>query len=573
MLQQRGIMALIGAMAGGSLYLLGTLIDANWLVGRPALALVVVAVVFFGGLLITTGPLSLLRAAASALGLACMVAALFTLATFRYGASDGVIGSLLPMLSVGVLVWLPWPFLIAAAGSGWRDYPSLFSEAWGIVVRTSMAVIFTAIVWGVIYLSKALLALVGVGVIGLLLDQAYVPWLVTGTVLGLAMAVVNELADVLSPGLVLRLFRLLVPVVLAVMVIFLIALPLRGFATIFGEVSSAMVLLAMAGTAVVLVTSALDQEDVLAVHTPLMVQSARAMAAIVIVPGGLAALALRLRVMDHGWTPDRLLAATVVLLGVKYGTLYLLAVLRGAGWMERIRQANIWMAFAMMALAVLWLTVLNPEAISARSQMARILDGRTKGTDIDVYAFRDGSLAGNAALAQLQEMAKTDPALAAQLAGSDGQPVPEPDPAAALKALAASLPLQPDTDAAKALRGRILAAVPASDLQGWQADCDARLAQGGPACVLVVADFLPDVAGDEAMLIARSPDGYLVMEGFAFAGDTLQRHPVTSYSGTLPSFEDGAALIDRLQKTPAPISPVPLNQVTVPGLPALAFGP
>ena len=571
--QHRAIMALIGALAAGSLYLLARLIGTHWLVGRPALALILATGVFFGGVLISAGPLVLRRAALGALGVAIIVAGLFTLASFRFTAADGVIGSLLPMLAVAVLVWLPWPFLVAAAGVGWRDYPSLFSAAWGIVVRTSIAVIFTAIVWAVIYLSKALLELVGVDAIGWLLDQAAVPWLVTGTVLGLAMAVLNELVDVVSPGLILRLLRLLLPVVLGVMVIFLIALPLRGFATIFGAVSSAMVLLAMAGAGVVLVTSSLDQADAVAADTALMVQSARAMAGLVIVPSGLAAWAIGLRVTDHGWTPNRLLAASVVGLALAYGGLYLVAVLRGAGWMARIRLANIWLAVAAMMLAALWLTVLNPEAISARSQMARIADGRTKVADIDLWGFRGGSLAGQAALAALQVMAKTDGALAARLAGDAGQAPPDPDSATVQKALAAALPVQPDTAESQALRGRILAAVPMRDLQGWQADCDAHLDQGDPGCVLVVADFLPDLAGQEAMLITRAKDGYLRFEGFGFAGATLRRFAVTSISGAMPGFGDGPGLIGALQHAPAALAPLTLNQLAVPGLPALVFGP
>ena len=399
------------------------------------------------------------------------------------------------------------------------------------------------------------------------------PWLVTGTVLGLAMAVLNELVDVVSPGLILRLLRLLLPVVLGVMVIFLIALPLRGFATIFGAVSSAMVLLAMAGAGVVLVTSTLDQADAVAADTALMVQSARAMAGLVIVPAGLAAWAMGLRVADHGWTPNRLLAASVVVLALAYGGLYLVAVLRGAGWMARIRQANIWLAVAAMMLAALWLTVLNPEAISARSQMARIADGRTKVADIDLWGFRGGSLAGQAALAALQVMAKTDGALAARLAGDAGQAPPDPDSATVQKALAAALPVQPDTADSQALRGRILAAVPMRDLQDWQADCDVHLDQGGPGCVLVVADFLPDVAGQEAMLITRAKDGYLRFEGFGFAGATLRRFAVTSISGAMPGFGDGPGLIGALQHAPAALAPLTLNQLAVPGLPALVFGP
>ena len=570
---QRGMMALIGALAAGSLYLLGVLTHAEFLSGRSALAAEVLAAVFFGGLLVTQGPLTLRRAILGAAGVAVLVAALVTVASTHFVAVDGLAGSGLAVLSTLGLVLLPWPFLIAATGLGWRDYPSLFSESWGIVVRVSVALIFTGIVWLVIYLSQEVLSLVGVPVISAVISYDPAPWLITGSVFGLAMAVVNELSDVLSPSLVLRLFRLLLPVVLAVMAIFLIALPVRGFAMIFGTVSATAVLLVMTAVAVTLVTSALDQEDHLAVQSAVMVQSARALAAISILPVGIAAWALWLRVNEHGWTPSRLLGATVVGVGLAYGLTYLLAVLRGRPWMEHIRQANILMALVCMGVAVLWLSVLNPEAISARSQSARVADGRTAPTDIDLYSFQNWGLAGQAALDDLKRRAETDAPLAARLAALTDTTGPEPDPVALQKTLAAALPLQPATPAAASLRDRILAGVTVSDLQDWQISCDAHLAQGGPACVMVVADFLPARPGDEAMLFTRSSDGYLTMEGFDLASGGITRHSVTSYGATLPGMADSAALIDHLQKSQPALTPLPLNQLAVPGQPGLVLAP
>ncbi|MGV8987927.1 MAG: DUF4153 domain-containing protein [Cypionkella sp.] len=569
----RRVMALIGALAGGSLYLLGLMIEAEWLAGRPALGAAVLAGVFFGGLLITAGPLSLARAALGALAVGLVVMVLFLLASLRFAAADGIVGSVVAMVSVAVLIWLPWPFLIAGAGPGWRDYPSLFSESWGIVVRVTIALVFTGIVWLVIFLSQSLLDLVGVPVIDLVIGQSVAPWLITGAVLGLAMSVVNELSDVLSPGLVLRLFRLLAPVVLVVMAIFLIALPVRGFDTIFGAVSSTAVLLGMVAAAVTLVTSALDQEDATAEHAGILVQSARALAAIMVLPAGLAAWALWVRVAEHGWTPERLLAATVAGLALAYGVFYLIAVLRGPGWMERIRQANIWMALATMAVAALWLSVLNPEGISARSQLDRIADGRTKVDQIDLYALRSWGLAGKKAVAALNQLAEGNDALAARLTAADTAQAPEPDLAAVQKALAATLPMQPSTPQTQALRDQILAQVPLYDLQRWQVDCDQHLPQGGPGCVMVVADFLPATPGDEAMLLARDGDGYMVIEGFSLTGDILMRHPVTSYEGSLPAFDQGAALIELLQKGLPPLGAITLNQLIAPDQPGLVFAP
>lgn len=574
MARQRGMMALIGALAAGSLYALGQLTEAQWLSGRSALAVAVLAGVFFGGLLVTTGPLALRRSIPAAAGVAVSVAALVAWASLRFPAPEGLGGSGLAVLSALTLASLPWPFAIAAAGMGWRDYPSLFRESWSIVVRATLALVFTGIVWLVIYLSQELLGLVGVPVISVLLSYDLAPWLITGTVLGLAMAVTTELADVLSPNLVLRLFRLLVPVVLVVMVLFLIALPLRGFSTIFGAVSSTAVLLAMTAVAVTLVTSALDQEEALATGSAMLLQATRLLAAIAILPAGLAAWALWLRVSDHGWTPSRLLAASAVGLGLAYGLAYLVACLGGRRWQDWVRQANILMALVGMALAVLWLSALNPEAISARSQLARIADGRTTVAEIDLYALQDWGLAGQAALDQLAQRAKTDAPLAARLAALQaGQTEEMPDPATLQKALAAALPLQPSTPQARALRDSILAGVFPTDLQSWQSRCDAHLPQGGPGCVLVVADFLPAAEGDEAMLFTRSSDGFLMIEGFAFDAGTLTRHAVTSYAGALPGSEAGAALIDQLQKAPAAVAPLTLNQLVLPGQPGLVLSP
>lgn len=570
---QRGMMALMGALAGGSFYLLGLVIEADWLSGRPALALATFAGIFFGGVMITTGPLTLRRAALGSAVLGLALAGLFALASLRFAEAEGLGHSEIALTSLFFLSWLPWPFLIAAgSGAGWRDYPTLFQESWGIVVRVSVALIFTGIVWAVIALSQALLGLVGVRVIGQVLHYAPAPWLITGAVLGLAMAVVNELADILSPGLVLRLLRLLVPVVLVVMLVFLLALPLRGYGSIFGSASSTLVMLAMVVAAVTLVTSALDQEDATCAQGSIVLHGARALAAITILPAGLSCWALWLRIADRGWSPDRLLAASAVGLGLAYGLCYLWAVLHPTSWRARIRQANVTLALGTMGLAVLWLSVLNPEAISTRSQMARFAQGKTSVAGLDLSALQDWGRAGQGALADLRGQAATNPPLAAKLAALDGQSPPAPDAEALRKTLAALLPLQPETAEARTLRDRILAEASTDDLQGWQAACDNRLPQGSPGCVLVVADFLPARPGPEAMLLARSAQGYLVTEGFALAEGSLLRHALTSYDGALPDFEAGAALILQAQKG-APIVPAPLAALQAPGLPALVFAP
>ncbi len=110
-------------------------------------------------------------------------------------------------------------------------------------------------------LSGVLFELVGVTLIKDLLEIDAAAWAITGAVFGLALAVVNELSDFVSPFLILRLLRLLLPLVLGVLVVFLTALPFRGLTGLFGGMSSAATLLAMVAAAVTLISAAVDESD------------------------------------------------------------------------------------------------------------------------------------------------------------------------------------------------------------------------------------------------------------------------------------------------------------------------
>jgi Domain of unknown function (DUF4153) len=564
MVQQRSMMALVGALAGGSLYLLSRLLIEGVLAERMALFTMTAAWVFFASVLILIGPMELVRAATRAALQALVVAGLVTWASLRFDQSDAVITSPFVVVSALILSVLPLPFLLAEEEAGWRDYPSLFSAAWGMVMRSTVAWVFVGLLWVIIYLSSLLLGLVGADFITNIVTLPPAPWLITGTAFGLAMAVALELAEVVSAFLVLRLLRLLVPVVLVVMVVFLAAVGVNGFSGLFGAFSVSAILMLMSGVAATLVTSAVDQSDADAAASGLMQRAAQALGAIIVLPSALAAWAVWQRVVQHGWTPDRLFAATAALVGLGYGLAYLVAILRGRGWMERIRQANIAMALILMGLAVVWLTpVLNPERIATGSQMARIAGGRTDLAQLDVTMFNQWGRAGAAARAQLAEMAKTDPVLAKRLAEPGAAaPPPEPDVASLRETLQTSLPVQPAL--ATALRDQILAAAGIGDLSTWATACALTLPQGGPGCVMVVADFIPAMAGEEALLILNSEGGYVTYIGLSVAGGSLQMLEVDSATGELENFDTGAALIADLQQALPGMQPVPRNELIAP---------
>lgn len=564
--RQRALMALIGAFAGISLYALSEVLERHMLNDRAALALTAFAATFFTALLAMAGPLSIRRAALGAVGVAIAVALLLAWASLRFETVEAAFGSPILLLAGFVLALVPLPFFIAANGPGWRNYPALFTHAWTIVVRYASAWLFVGVVWAVIFLSDTLLEIVGLTIIGDLIDIDPMPWLITGLALGLGLAVVTEMADLVSPYLILRLLRLLLPVVLLVMVVFIAALPFKGLTGLFGTLSAAATLLVMAAVAATLVTTAIDQSDAGASAGPLMRRATQALALILPVPAVLGAWAVWLRVDQYGWTPDRVFAALVAALALGYGLLYAGAVLRGRGWRRHIRQGNVSMALVLIAVSATLLTpILNPERIAAASQLARFRDGRTDAATLDVAGLESWGRAGAGALAELHALAQQpgQQALAARLAGRlapDGSVLPT-DFAALHAALRAELPLQPGD--ATVARDRILAALDPAEVGLWLEACRSPLPDGNPGCVMVIGDFRPQAEGLEAIVVLRDASGYTRYDGLGVAGGLLQRQTVTGIQGYPPYGEAGIALIRAMQTAVPAVTPAPLNQLAV----------
>jgi hypothetical protein len=575
LMQRRGLLALTGALAGLSLWLLDEVSLRGGLPDRMHFFLTAFAVVFFGGLLAMAGPLRLGRAALSAAPLAAGVAGLLLLASMRYDMVAEFHFVDLSFTAAFALCFLALPFLIAAAGPGWRDYAALFSESWLLVVRVVMAWVFAGLIWGLIWLSDALLGLVGLGVIDwLMAEGGPVPGMVTGMALGMGIAVAVENADLLSPDLILRLMRLLALPLLAVMAVFLVALPVQGLSRLPEGISAAVILLLLVACAVALISAVVERDEGQAAEGAVIPRAAKGLALLLPVPVALAGWALAQRVVQHGWTPGRLFGVVLVVLAAGYALLYLRALLAGEGWGGWVRRANLGMALAVMGAAALWLTpVLNAEAISARSQLARLEAGQVTAADLDLAALERWGRAGARALERLetlalepgQEVLAERMAARTQERAESGDPVVIAQEAEALLAdLRAVLPVQPA--GATATRDMLLAAIPAMELQSWIDACRSPLpGTERPGCVFVVADLWTDEPGEEALVLLREPSGFIRYEGLGMRGGEVQRRSVAAMSGVLPDTAEGEALIGALQDAPAALAPAPLNALGVAG--------
>ncbi|WP_151718664.1 DUF4153 domain-containing protein [Gemmobacter serpentinus] len=569
--RQRLAMTVVGALAGIALFGLGEMTTRGVLGERATMAGFALALVFFTGLLGMAGALRLRRAALVSAALAVGVALLLFWASFRYEEPRDFANGPGIVLAGLVLTFVPMPFAVAALTTGWRHYPTLFSEAWGIVIRYAAAWLFVGLVWLVLYASDMLLRGVGLNIIGAVLEMPMMGFLLTGAVLGLAIAVVDEMADVVSPYLVLRLLRLLLPPVLLVVVIFVLALPFSGTVRLFGALSAAATLLGMAALGATLATAALDQTEEEATRSALVRRCAQGMALLLIAPAALGAWAVWLRVGQYGWTPDRVFAACIAALGLGYGVLYLAAVLRGTGWEARIRQANITMALVMLALSAAQFTpLLNPEAIAARSQLARFETGKIPAAQLDLADFDRWGKAGAAARARLEALALEpgQEALARRLStvllAEDSARAPELDENAMRAGLAADLPLRPE--GAIATRDSVLQMIGGPQLQDWQTACQTRMADGRPACVMVVADLWPDFPGDEVVLAGLDTSGFLMSHGFSRLGDSWQWHDMRPLTGRPARPDSAEAQLRAMQDNAVPrLRPVPGFVLDLPG--------
>lgn len=537
-------MAAVGAVAGLAIWALFDLMPDLIQNERLVLALATFGLGFFAVLLALLGPVRLIPAALAAAALALPATALFVWASFRHPEVGGFLDMSLHLGALAILLALPVPFVAAGLErrGGWRRYDLLFDLAWTIVVRYAAALLFLVMVWGVLLLSDALLALVGITAIEWLLDQAPVPYVLSGLVLGLGLAIVHEYRDYVSPFLVIQLLQVLLPVLLVVLAIFILALPFRGLGGLFGHFSAAAALTGVALAGLSLVTASVHRDDDLAVESRGMLLATQALALLLPVPAALALHALWLRVAQYGLTPDRLAGAVVALVVLAYALLYAASVLMRRNWSMRVRRINSTMALVSVALAALWLTpVLNAERIAVAHQVARAERGLPPGRlGLWEMAHRWGRV-GTAGLERLRSLgdhpdpqglrAAIDRAVAAETlwAYEAAQIAPAGD-------LAALVPLRPE--GAELPEGGF-AGLREGDRRLIADACARKLPGGHPGCVIVLAEFDPlrgtrhgvglfmDEQGRvSTMALGLGPDG-LHRLGYVTEADTGQPARVT----------------------------------------------
>ena len=537
--RSRVLLAVFGAVAGLALWWLNEVMPG--LIGndRVGLALTIAISAFFGTALALAGPLSLSRALAGAVLVSIPAAVLTTVASNRFDTLPEFFATGHPLIALGVVLTVPLPFLSAGLGArrDWFHYPTLFDSAWMILIRCAAAFTFVAVFWGLLLLGDALFGLVGLVQIQRVLEVPWVIYVLTGAVIGFAMAVAHDMSDYISPHMFLCLLRLFIPLVLAVMGVFLIALPSQGVSEVLGGLSAAGTMMLMSVVAATLVTSALDRSDRMAVDTRFLAWCTQALAALLPLMAAMAVYAVVVRVAQYGWTPSRMAALTGASLLLAYGVVYAISVLFYRDWARRIRQGNIWLALLTLAVATVWLSpFFNPQKTSAATQVARFADGDVSVEDLDLWSLgRDWGPDGARALETLKSLDHPDAPRLEQrlsiLALAESRDEFDTGPGSnrgieALEQFLAEVAIRP--------KGALLpGAMRWSDYthlaDSWAAACDRDTPKGRNGCVAIVADILPEHAGNEIVLFLLASENYatetLIVPGLDLNDQAYRNNP------------------------------------------------
>lgn len=282
-------------------------------------------------------------------------------------------------------------------------YATYFDVAWTLGLQLAFSALFVGATWLVLQLGASLFDLIRLDFLSQAMRKAWFSIPVTAFAFASAM----HLTDV-KPAIVRGIRNLVhvllswtLPVLTLLVGGFLASLPFTGLEPLWATRSAAGMLLSAAASFVVLINAA--WQDGSERPARVIAISARVASLLLAPLTLLAAYALALRVLDHGWSLDRVIAAACLLVAACYAGGYAAAALR-RGWLPTLAGVNITAAFTVLGVLALLLSPPgDPGRIAVASQLARLEAGQITLRQLDVvYLWQHGARYGRAALARLQ---------------------------------------------------------------------------------------------------------------------------------------------------------------------------
>jgi hypothetical protein len=286
-------------------------------------------------------------------------------------------------------------------------YERLHSHAWTDAVIGAASLAFVGITFLLTVLIGQMFKLIGINLIFDLLNDEWFGWMLAGAAFGGAVGLLRERDKLVATlqRLVMMVLAVLAPVLAVALVLFLLSLAGTGLQKLWDSgFSTAAVMMAVAAFAVLLANAVIGNGSDDRATSPMLRWAAPVLAVAVLPLAGIAFYSMHLRVIQYGWTPERIWGAIAAMIALAYGIAGVWAVVKGRrdfdDWLRPLQQ-KLAIGLALLAL-FLALPILDFGAISTRDQVARLKSGVTKVEKFDWAAMAfDFGPSGRAALADM----------------------------------------------------------------------------------------------------------------------------------------------------------------------------
>ena len=378
------------------LFLWRALDGETWPSQTPALnfPLWVFAIAWPGLLLLSLEQGSQIRA----LKLASLCAAVLLLPAIYIGWQASPFGafSVGPLLVVFVITMLIACFKALMHLQLWvartpTSYAALFSASWRNALVAGLSLLLSGGVFVILNLWGALFAVIGIDFFEELFMKDWFLFPVLAVAFGLGTLIFRRLVNLIDgiTGLLEGLMRLLLPLALAVALIFLAALPFTGLAPLWGTGNGTALLMWLNAIALFFL-NAVYQTGRAAPYPPLMHRLLWPGIVLLPILSALALYGLYLRVDQYGWSLERCWAFTICALLALFSLGYAWTIIRHRDdWPQSLGRVNILMGWAVLALMLLVNSpLLDFRNISLGSQLGRVEAGEIELREFDfAYAW------------------------------------------------------------------------------------------------------------------------------------------------------------------------------------------
>ena len=296
-------------------------------------------------------------------------------------------------------------------------YQVLFTNSWRNFLVAALSALFVFIFWLILMLWGALFKVIEIDFFHELFTEDWFFFPVLGLAFGLAVIIFRNLTQVIDniTKLLHGLIKLLLPLVVAVAVIFLAALPFVGLNALWSTGNGTALLLWLLAIILFFTNAVYQDGRETNPYSPIIHRLIFLGLCVMPIISALSLYGLVLRLNQYGWSVERCWAFVVWLILTLLAAGYVTGIVRRrAEWTTDLARVNTAMGLVVLVLMLLTNSpLLDFRKISLHSQLNRVESGEIELKDFDFwYAKNQLARPGYLALEEIkQEIGDSDPAL------------------------------------------------------------------------------------------------------------------------------------------------------------------